>query len=123
MPLSTRAKNANQCPGLILLADVKKRHTKEEVSADVEKKRVDEEMTRKALENLCQFIADKEDKLAAHKDTENEDILAPSHRPLPKVTADEEPRPLPLACQDAFIFWNRPASDDGSKVGVDAQGK
>jgi hypothetical protein len=123
MPLATRAKNANQRPGLILLADVKKRRTKEEVSANMEKKRVDEETTRKVLENLCQFIADEEDKLAAHEETDNEDIITPSRHPLSKATADEEPRPPPLARQDAFIFWDRPASDDGSEVGVDDQGK
>jgi hypothetical protein len=89
----------------------------------VEKKRVDEETTRKALENLYQFIADEEDKLGAHEDMENEDILTPSRRPLPKDTADEEPRPLPLARQDTFIFWNRLASDDRSKVDVNDQGK
>ena len=122
MPPSTRAKNANQRPGLIVLADVKKRRTKQEISADAEKKRVDEETTRKALENLRQFIADEEDKLAAHEVTENEDILAPSLRPLPEVPEDEEADPLPLARQDAFV-WERPISDDESDVGADEQGK
>jgi hypothetical protein len=125
MPPSTRAKNATQHPGHILLANTKKRRTKEQVSADAEKKRVDEETTRKALENLRQFIADEEDKLAGREGIENEDILAPSLRPQPEATVseDEEARPPPLVCQDAFVIWERPVSDDEDEVSIDEQGK
>ena len=125
MPPSTRAKNANQHPGHILLADVKKRHTKEQVSADAEKKRPDEETTRKALNNLHQFIANKEDMLAWHEVTDNEGILAPSLRSQPEVMdlEDKEACPPPLARQDAFILWDRPVSDDEDEVNVDEQGK
>jgi len=76
------------------------------------------------LENLYQFITNKEDMLAGHEVAENEDILAPSLRSQPEVTnlEDEEGRPLPLVRQDAFVIWNRPVSDDEDEGGVD-QGK
>ena len=121
MPPSTRAKNANQHPGHILLADVKKRHTKEQISANAEKKRVNEETTKKALENLYQYIANKEDMLAGHKVAENKDILAPSLCPQPEVTSleDKEGRLPPLVHQDAFIIWNRPVSDNENEGGDD----
>jgi hypothetical protein len=121
MPPSTRAKNANQHPGHILLADVKKRHTKEQISANAEKKRVNEETTKTALENLYQYITNEEDMLAGDEVAENEDILAPSLRPQPEVTSleDEEGHLPPLVCQDAFVIWNRLVSDDENEGGDD----
>ena len=67
MPLSTRAKNATQHPGHILLADMRKRCTKEEVATDIKKKRLNEQTTKVALHRLYQFIADEEDELAEDK--------------------------------------------------------
>jgi len=101
MPPSTRAKNANQHSGHILLADMKKRCTKDQISADAEKKRVNEETIKKALESLYQFIANEEDMLAGREAAENKDILAPSLHSQPEVTnlEDEEGHLLPLVCQ------------------------
>jgi len=64
MPLSTRAKNATQHPGAILLANMRKRRTKEEVAADIKKKKLDDQTTKAALQWLSQFIANEEDQLA-----------------------------------------------------------
>jgi hypothetical protein len=64
MPPSTRAKNANQHPGQILLADIRKRYTKVEITANSEKKKFHKAITDAALHQLHQFIATEEDRLA-----------------------------------------------------------
>ncbi|KAI0302275.1 hypothetical protein BC826DRAFT_966257 [Russula brevipes] len=83
MPPTTRPKNANQHPGRIVLADVKKRRTKEEIAQDTEKARVNEEMTKAALIRLRQFVADEEDQLAKDDASDNAKIVAPSWHPVP----------------------------------------
>jgi hypothetical protein len=90
MPLSTRHKNVHQHPGLILLGNTKNRHTKKEVATDNEKRRFNEETTKAALDNLCQFIADEEDMLAEDKaTTESTTMLPPSQRPPPLAHQNE----------------------------------
>jgi hypothetical protein len=111
MPPSTRAKNANQHPGHILLADTKKRRTKEEIAADNKKKTFDKAITEAALHNLHQFIATEEDRLA-----EGEiDVHVKKNTP--------SLRPRPLTRQNAFVMWD---SDSENECNVDAdteQGK
>jgi hypothetical protein len=108
MPLSTRHKNAHQCPSLILLGNMKNRHTKDEIAADTEKRRVDKETTRAALHNLCQFIADEEDMLAEDEATESVTMLPPSQCLLS------------LACQNAITIFD---SDSEHNSDVEVQGK
>ncbi|KAI0276767.1 hypothetical protein BC826DRAFT_946634, partial [Russula brevipes] len=80
MAPTTRPKNASQCPGLIMLADTKKRHTKDEIAAEVEKKKIDKETTKLGLHRLYQFIAQEEDRLAEDEAATNAKIIAPSRR-------------------------------------------
>jgi len=68
-----------------MLADTRKRHTKEEIAAEVEKKKVDEETTKLALHRVHQFIADEEDKIVVEEGETNAKIVAPSRRPVPLV--------------------------------------
>ncbi|KAI0287322.1 hypothetical protein BC826DRAFT_972267, partial [Russula brevipes] len=65
MAPTTRPKNASQRPGLIMLADTKKRRTKDEIAAE--------------------FIAQEEDRLAEDEAATNAKIIAPSRRPVPLV--------------------------------------
>lgn len=103
MPPTTRPKNANQRPGLIVLADVKKRRTKEEIAQDAAKARLNEETTKAALTRLRQFVADEEDQLAKDDAYDNAKIVAPSRRPVP------------LTRQNAFVIYD---SDDNSEFGL-----
>ena len=93
MPPSTRAKNAHQHPGHILLADMKKRRTKAEIAADF-KKEFDKATTEAALHQLHQFIATEEDRLA-----EGElDVHVKKNAP--------PVRPRPLHRQNACVMWD-----------------
>lgn len=94
MPMSTRPKNADQHPGHILLADMRKRRTKTEMEADKVKKKVDTEITEAALNKLYQFIAEEEDHLA------EEEINAHGKKISPPVCI----RPRPLVRRNAFII-------------------
>jgi hypothetical protein len=94
MPLATRAKNATQHPGHIVLADMKKRRTKEDIAAAAKKKKVDEKTTKEALHKLYQFIANEEDHLA-------EDEVAAHGRNLPS-----SPLPQTSAHQDESTIWD-----------------
>jgi hypothetical protein len=94
MPPSTRAKNAHQHPGHILLADMKKRRTKAEIAADSKKKEFDKATTEAALHQLHQFIATEEDRLA-----EGElDVHVKKNAP--------PVRPRPLHRQNACVMWD-----------------
>lgn len=105
MPV-TRAKNANQHPGQILLADMRKRRTKEEIAADIEKKKLEKATTEAALRQLYEFIAAEEDQLAEDE-----------------VNANFPPSLLsqPLDHQSAPIIWD---SDNECEVDANTgQGK
>jgi hypothetical protein len=101
MPPSTRAKNANQHPGRILLADAKKRRTKEEIVADNKKKHLEKKTTEAALHRLYKYIAGEEDRLAedevnAHK--KNIPQALPLHA-QPLESLDDESTGTPIICQ------------------------
>ena len=109
MPLSTRAKNATQHPGAILLADMRKRRTKEEVAADIKKKKLDDQITKAGLERLYQFIADEEDQLA------EDEVNAHGKKPPPSLCSQQ------LDHQNAPTVWD---SDNECKVDANTkQGK
>jgi hypothetical protein len=99
MPPSTRAKNANQHPGRILLANMKKRRTKEEIVADNKKKHLEKKTTEAALHRLYEYIAGEEDRLAedevnAHK--KNLPQALPLHT-QPLESLDDQN--TPIICQ------------------------
>jgi hypothetical protein len=89
MPPSTRAKNATQHPGHIVLAKMKKQCTKEEIVTAAKKKEVDEKTTKAALHHLYQFIADEEDRLAEDEVNMHGKSLPPSLFPQPSVHQNE----------------------------------
>ena len=93
MPV-TRAKNANQHPSQILLADMRKRRTKEEITANIEKKKLEKVTTEAALHRLYQFIAAEEDQLA--EDEVNAHVENPPLSLLPQ----------PLDHQSAPVIWD-----------------
>jgi len=105
MPLSTRAKNATQHPGVILLANMRKGCTKEEVAADI-KKKLDDQITKAGLEWLYQFIANEEDQLA------EDEVNAHGKKPLPSLCSQQ------LDHQNAPTVW-----DSDNECEVDANTK
>jgi len=106
MSPSTRAKNANQHPGHILLADTKKRRTKEEIAADNKKKHLEKKTTEAALHRLYEYIAGEEDHLAEDEVNAHKKKFPPSLFPQP------------LDHQNAPIRW-----DSDNECEVDANTK
>ena len=120
---TTHAKNVNQCPGLVLLEGMQKRHTSEQKQADdehAEQERLEQEATHqrtiKYISNIMDQSAQREEHTRTHPPQPRSRLCVVHNTSLSAVRASHEAEGNQTgAAQDLEMQWSEEKGIDSEE--------